>query len=50
MVHGKSGYVIEVGAQRYKIVRPQCMLGKDEGVAVTRPKARFRDLAMVNCQ
>lgn len=34
VVHGKSGYVIEVGAQRYKI-EPQCMLGKDEGVAVT---------------
>lgn len=33
VVHGKSGYLLEVGGQRYK-VEPQCELGKDEGVPV----------------
>ncbi|TCP15937.1 DEAD/DEAH box helicase [Simplicispira metamorpha] len=33
VVHGKSGFVLEVGQQRYK-VEPQCALGPDEGVQV----------------
>lgn len=33
VVHGKSGYVLEVGSQRYK-VEPQRQLGPDDGVAV----------------
>lgn len=33
VVNGKSGYVLEVGGQRYK-VEPQCPLGADDGVAV----------------
>lgn len=33
VVNGKSGYVLEVGGQRYK-VEPQCQLGADDGVAV----------------
>lgn len=31
VVHGKSGYVLEVGGQRYK-VEPQCLVGQDDGV------------------
>ena len=34
VVNGKSGYVLEVGEQRYK-VEPQRMLGAEDGVAVT---------------
>ncbi|KXU87114.1 DEAD/DEAH box helicase [Caballeronia megalochromosomata] len=34
VVNGKSGYVLEVGSQRYK-VEPQCELGKDNGVSVS---------------
>jgi DEAD/DEAH box helicase domain-containing protein len=33
VVHGKSGYVLEVGSQRYKI-EPQRDIGPDDGVAV----------------
>lgn len=33
VVNGKSGFVLEVGAQRYK-VEPQRLLGADDGVAV----------------
>jgi DEAD/DEAH box helicase domain-containing protein len=33
IVHGKSGYVLEVGSQRYRI-EPQCELNSDSGVAV----------------
>lgn len=33
VVNGKSGYVLEVGGQRYK-VEPQHLLGPDDGVAV----------------
>ncbi|MDN3918725.1 DEAD/DEAH box helicase [Roseateles violae] len=33
VVHGKSGYVLEVGGQRYKI-EPQRDIGPDDGVAV----------------
>lgn len=33
VVHGKSGYVLEVGTQRYKI-EPQCSLGNDQGISV----------------
>lgn len=33
VVNGKSGYVLEVGGQRYK-VEPQRQLGKDDGVVV----------------
>ncbi len=33
IVNGKSGYVLELGAQRYRI-EPQCNLGPSEGVAV----------------
>lgn len=33
VVHGKSGYVLEVGSQRYK-VEPQRQLGQDDGVSV----------------
>lgn len=33
VVHGKSGHVLEIGGQRYKI-EPQCALGPDQGVAV----------------
>jgi DEAD/DEAH box helicase domain-containing protein len=32
IVNGKSGYVLEVGKQRYR-VEPQCELGADQGVA-----------------
>ncbi|EIN00452.1 DEAD/DEAH box helicase [Paraburkholderia hospita] len=34
VVNGKSGYVLQVGGQRYK-VEPQCELGKDHGVSVS---------------
>jgi len=33
VVHGKSGFVLEVGSQRYRI-EPQCNLNGDAGVAV----------------
>lgn len=33
VVHGKSGYVLEVGSQRYRI-EPQCDLNGDVGVSV----------------
>jgi DEAD/DEAH box helicase domain-containing protein len=33
IVNGKSGYVLELGAQRYRI-EPQCNLGTSEGVAI----------------
>lgn len=33
IVNGKSGYVLELGAQRYRI-EPQCNIGPSEGVAV----------------
>ena len=33
VVNGKSGYVLEVGGQRYR-VEPQCALNDDSGVAV----------------
>lgn len=33
VVHGKSGYVLEVGGQRYK-VEPQRQVGPDDGVVV----------------
>jgi DEAD/DEAH box helicase domain-containing protein len=33
VVHGKSGYVLEVGSQRYRI-EPQCELNGDAGVPV----------------
>lgn len=33
VIHGKSGYVLEVGSQRYRI-EPQCDLNGDVGVAV----------------
>lgn len=33
VVNGKSGYVLELGGQRYRI-EPQCSLGADQGVAV----------------
>src|SRR5690606_16464957 len=33
IVNGKSGYVLEVGKQRYRI-EPQCALGADHGVLV----------------
>ncbi|WP_261546417.1 DEAD/DEAH box helicase [Burkholderia multivorans] len=33
VVNGKTGYMLEVGSQRYKI-EPQCNLGSDEGVAM----------------
>lgn len=33
VVHGKSGYLLEVGSQRYRI-EPQCKLGDDAGVSV----------------
>src|SRR5690606_23634603 len=33
VVHGKSGYVLEVGSQRYRI-EPQCDLNGDAGVSV----------------
>lgn len=33
VVYGKSGYVLEVGGQRYR-VEPQRELGKDEGIGV----------------
>lgn len=33
VVNGKTGYVLEVGSQRYKI-EPQYNLGSDEGVAI----------------
>lgn len=33
VVHGKSGYVLEVGGQRYRI-EPQCELNRDAGVSV----------------
>ncbi|WP_175770185.1 DEAD/DEAH box helicase [Burkholderia anthina] len=33
VVNGKTGYVLEVGSQRYKI-EPQCNLGSDEGVVI----------------
>jgi DEAD/DEAH box helicase domain-containing protein len=34
VVNGKSGYLLEVGSQRYK-VEPQCELGNDDGVSVS---------------
>ncbi|NLC36420.1 MAG: DUF1998 domain-containing protein, partial [Alcaligenaceae bacterium] len=34
IVNGKSGYVLEVGKQRYRI-EPQCELGADHGVEVS---------------
>lgn len=33
IVNGKSGYVLELGSQRYRI-EPQCNIGTSEGVAV----------------
>lgn len=39
IVNGKSGFVLEVGKQRYR-VEPQCELGPDQGV-VTQSKPDF---------
>jgi len=39
IVNGKSGYMLEVGKQRYR-VEPQCELGPDQGV-VTQSKPDF---------